>query len=362
MNNTPVFFIRDPAKFPHFIHTQKRNPQTHLKDPDMFWDYMSLNEESLLQFMRLFSDLGTPQGFTHMNAWTGHTYRWVKHDGSWVYVRLYAESKQGVQNFTAAEAATIQSTDPDYATKDLFGRIENGTFPSWTLYGQILTPAEAEKFRYNVFDLTKEWPLNMVKPRELGKFELSQNPLNYFAEIEQAAFSPANTIDGWEPSNDPVLQARLFSYTDSQRHRLGPNFYQLPVNTPINPVANFQRDGYGAVTGNQGSRYAYHSSMQSINLPPPAYNDTDHTAWVGEAIRSMSTISPIDFEQPAYFWGNLSKTDQDNLISNLVGHLGKGKSVTVKERVATVWGKANASLGKRIATGLGVKYNAASRQ
>ncbi|EGF98428.1 uncharacterized protein MELLADRAFT_40847 [Melampsora larici-populina 98AG31] len=289
MNNTPVFFLRDPAKFPFFVHTQKRNPQTHRKDPNAVWDYFGQNAESLHQFLRLFSDAGTPQGFVNMDGFTSHSYRWIKKDSSWVYVKLHAVSDQGIHNFTAAESEKIAGENPDYAAEDLFTRIESGKFPSWTVYAQVLTPAEAEKFRYNVLDLTKDWPENLVAKHEIGKFELNQNPQNYFAEIEQAAFSPSNVVDGWEISEDPVLQARAFSYPDAQRYRLGTNFQQIPVNCPMNPVG---KDGvFGGVTGNQGSRPNYLSSFQSINIPPRQYDDSNHTIWTAGAIRYLSQVS-----------------------------------------------------------------------
>ncbi|KAG0148816.1 hypothetical protein CROQUDRAFT_654391 [Cronartium quercuum f. sp. fusiforme G11] len=323
MNNTPVFFIRDPAKFSTFIHTQKRNPRTHLKDPNMVWDYFGQNPEAMHQFLRLYSDAGTPKGFVHMNGFTGHSYRWVKADGSWVYVKLLAETDQGIQNFTALEATKIVGKNPDYATSDLFTRIESGRFPSWTLYAQILTPQEAEKFKYN-------------------------NPENFFAEIEQLAFAPSNMVDGWEPSTDPVLQARLFSYPDAQRYRLGVNFQQLPVNCPMNPVANFQRDGRSVSLGNQGSRMGYISSFQSINVPSRSYDDSNHTIWTGGAIRSMSQISDIDFEQPRMYWNSLSEQDKRNLVMNLASSLSQVKYQGVVFKALQAFEKVEPALSERI--------------
>ncbi|KAF9027411.1 catalase-domain-containing protein [Hymenopellis radicata] len=360
MNNTPVFFIRDATKFPHFIHTQKRNPQTHLKDRDMFWDYLSSNPESLYQVMRLFSDLGTPYGFTHMNGWTGHTYRWIKEDGSWVYVKLYAESMQGIRNFTNAEATVIQGQNPDFATQNLYESIENGTYPGWTLYAQVMTPSEAETFKYNVLDLTKDWSPEDVPRTEIGKFYLTQNPRNYFAEIEQAAFSPARMVEGWGPSADPVLQARLFSYSDTHRYRLGVNFMQIPVNCPFAPVANFERDGAMNVLGNQGSRPNYLSSFDPIKLAKRPYVDETHQQWTGGAVSSLSTVTEIDFSWPRIFWASLSETDQTNFIGNVVGHLGQAKSEYVKRRQVALFAHVDAQLGQAIADGLGVPVDSIS--
>ncbi|KAI0704190.1 catalase-domain-containing protein [Cerioporus squamosus] len=354
MNNTPVFFIRDPAKFPHFIHTQKRHPASHLRDKDMFWDYLGSNPESLYQVMRLFSDLGTPYGFRHMNAWTGHTYRWVKDDGSWVYVKLYAETMQGIQNFTNAEATAISGSNPDFATQDLYESIQNGTFPGWTMYAQVLTPQEAETFKYNVLDLTKDWGFDDVPRTEIGKFYLTQNPDNYFAEIEQAAFTPSHAVDGWAPSADPVLQARLFSYPDTHRYRLGVNHMQIPVNAPLNPVANLERDGRMNVNGNQGSRPNYLSTLSKIKLPPRAYVDETHQQWTGGAVAALSAVNEIDFDWPRRFWNSLSEQDQQNLISNVVGHLGAAPTYSVRQRMASLFYHANATLGQAIADGVGV--------
>lgn len=354
MNNTPVFFIRDATKFPHFIHTQKRNPQTHLKDKDMTWDYWSSNPESLYQVMRLFSDLGTPDGFIHMNAWSGHTYRWIKADGSWVYVRIYAESMQGVRNFTNAEATKIQGENPDYATQQLFETIENGTYPGWTMFAQVLEPEQAQKFKYNVLDLTKEWGFDDVPKTEIGKFYLTQNPTNYFAEIEQAAFSPARMVDGWGPSNDPVLQARLFSYSDTHRYRLGPNYMQIPVNCPFSPAANFERDGAMAVNGNQGSRPNYLSTQSKIKLVQRPYVDETHQQWTGGAVSALSRVTEIDFEWPRRFWASLSSADQQNLISNVVGHLGGAPSKDIRTRMVALFAHVDAALGSAIAKGVGV--------
>ncbi|OBZ76293.1 Catalase [Grifola frondosa] len=340
MNNTPVFFIRDPAKFPHFIHTQKRNPATHLKDKDMFWDYLGSNPESLYQVMRLFSDLGTPYGFRHMNGWTGHTYRWVKQDGSWVYVKLFAESMQGIQNFTNADATAIQGSNPDFATQDLYDSIQNGTYPGWTMYAQVLTPDQAQTFKYNVLDLTKDWGFDDVPPTEIGNFYLTQNPVNYFAEIEQAASHPHT----W-----------LFSYSDTQRYRLGVNHMQIPVNAPITPVANFERDGRMNINGNQGSRPNYLSTLSQIELPPRPYVDETHQQWTGGAVAALSAVNEVDFDWPRRFWQSLSEQDQQNLISNVVGHLGQAPTVSVRERMASLFAHVYPTLGQAIASGVGVQ-------
>lgn len=359
-NNTPVFFIRDPAKFPSFIHTQKRNPQTHLHDHDMFWDYLSSNPESLYQAMRLLSDLGTPYGFRHMNGWSGHTFRLVRADGSWNYVKFSAVTNQGIKNFTNAEAMTMAGVNPDFATQDLFDSIAAGNYPSWTIYIQAMNASMAEKFKYSMFDLTKDWAYSDVPRQELGRIVLTQNPNNYFAEIEQVGFSPSHLVPGIEPSEDPVLQGRLFAYPDAQRYRLGVNYQTMPVNAPISQVANFQRDGRAVYDDNQGSRPNYPASLpgEVLTLQPRPYDDTNHTIWVGGAVRYLSVFnSTVDFDWPRIFWYNLTKQDQDNFVSNVVGHLGAATSTLVKQRQATLFFHVDPSLGQRIAQGVNVSLS-----
>ena len=219
-NDTPIFFIRDGVKFPTFIHTQKRNPTTNLKDATMFWDFLSSNQESIHQVLYNFSDRGTPSSYRKMNTYSGHTFKFTKQDGSFKYVKLHFISNQGIENFTNDEAAQMASTNPDWNTEDLFNAIAAGDHPSWTLKIQVLDPKDAETFRWNIFDVTKIWPHSDVLLRTVGTLTLNRNPANYFAEIEQLAFAPAHLIPGIEPTVDPMLQARLFSYADSQRHRV----------------------------------------------------------------------------------------------------------------------------------------------
>ncbi|EPY51580.1 catalase [Schizosaccharomyces cryophilus OY26] len=318
-NNTPTFFIRDPAKFPLFIHTQKRNPQTDMKDATMFWDYLSQNEESIHQVMILFSDLGgTPYGYR-------------------------------TKGLTDEEAKALDGSNPDHARKDLFDSIERGDYPSWTLYVQTMTPEEAEKFRYNIFDLTKVWPHKDVPMQEVGRFTLNQNPQNFFAEIEQAAFSPSHMVPGIEISADPVLQVRTFSYPDTHRHRLGANFEQIPVNSPKCPVFNYSRDGPMNVTDNQGSMPNYPSSLQPLAKEYHEPNEK-HEKWVGEVTYHMDEITDIDFEQPRAFWLNVlgkKPGQQDNFVKNVAGHL-SGALPEIRERQYKVFGRVHHNLGERI--------------
>lgn len=353
MNNTPVFFIRDPSKFPYFIHTQKRNPQTNLRDKDLFWDFLSSNPESMYQVMVLFSDRGTPYGMRHMHAWTGHSYRWIQSDGTWHYVKLYFETMQGVRNFTNAEATLIQGENPDFATQDLFDAIANETYPGWTVYARVMSPEQAENYTYNVLDLTKDWD-DTVPYVEIGKMYLTQNPTNYFAEVEQAAFSPSHIVDGWAPSADPMLQGRMFAYSDTQRYRLGINHMQIPVNAPITPVANFERAGKMNINGNQGTRPNYMSTLSRLGLYNRTYTLDSHQQWTGGAVQSLSAVTEIDFAWPRIFWNGLSEQDQQNLISNVIGHLGEVIDQGIRDRQVALFAHVNYTLGKAIADGVGV--------
>ncbi|KAJ1961230.1 catalase A, partial [Dispira parvispora] len=252
-NNTPVFFIRDPSKFPDFIHTQKRNPQTHLKDADMFWDFLSLVPESLHQVTILFSNRGTPNGFRHMHGFSSHTYQFVDKNGKVTYFKWHFRTNQGIKNLTGEEAVQLAGENPDYAIQDLFEAIDRGDHPSWTLYCQTMSEEQVAKYHFDSFDVTKVWSQKKVPLQEVGKLVLNRNPENYFAEVEQAAFSPGNLIPGILPSPDRMLQGRLLSYSDTHRHRLGPNFHQIPINRPIVPSNTYLRDGSMAINGNGGN-------------------------------------------------------------------------------------------------------------
>ncbi|PWN52055.1 catalase-like protein [Violaceomyces palustris] len=348
-NNTPVFFIRDPAKFRTFIHTQKTHPQTNLRDKNMFWDYIANNEESMLQVLRLMSDLGTPYGFRHMSGWSGHTYRLVKENGDWVYTRVLLETDQGVKNFTGPEADAISGTNQEFGTQDLFESIEKGDYPSWTVKFQVMTAKEAENYRYSVLDLTKDW-LD-VPYHEVGKLVLTQNPLNYHAEVEQAHFSPSNMVEGWEASADPVLQSRLFSYNDAGRYRLGPNYIDIPVNCPFSQVANFDRDGVSATLGNQGSRPNYLSTEDRIKVPTkPAYIDNQHQVWTGQTVYYQSQMNEtLDYEQPKQFWNQqLDQQGRENLIKNTAGSLSLATDQNVVEKTLQVLAKVSTELSEGV--------------
>jgi catalase len=354
-NNTPVFFLRDPAKFPHFIHTQKRDPQTHLKDADMFWDYLSQNPESIHQLLILFSDRGTPNGYHNMHGYSGHTFKFVRDDGEWVYVQIHVRADGGFKTLDSETAGRLSGENPDYGIQALFEAIENKQYPSWTVYVQTMTPQQAEAFRYNVLDLTKVWPHKDYPLRPVGKIVLNENPQNYFAEIEQSAFSPSHTVPGIEPSADPVLQSRLFSYPDTHRHRLGVNYQQLPVNAPIVPVANFQRDGAGTFVS-QGARPSYQSTISPLTYRPKPYTNTEHKheVWAGHARAHLYEISELDFEQPRNLYTKvLSDADREHLVHNIAANLRNVKSAEIKARQLAVFAAVDQSLSDVIAKAIG---------
>ena len=257
-NNTPVFFVRDPLKFPDFIHTQKRNPRTNLRDPIAVWDFWSRHPESLHQVTILMSDRGLPQNYRQMHGFGSHTYSFINAAGERFWVKFHFKSQQGIANWTNEEAAKVVAGDRESAQRDLYENIEQGNFPRWKLQVQIMPEADAATYRINPFDLTKVWPHADYPLIDVGVLELNRNPDNYFAEVEQVAMNPSNIVPGIGFSPDRMLQGRLFSYGDTQRYRLGVNHHQIPVNAPKCPFHNsFHRDGAMRVDGNQGSKLNY---------------------------------------------------------------------------------------------------------
>ena len=351
-NNTPVFFIRDPLKFPDFIHTQKRDPRTNLKDPDMFWDFLSLTPESIHQVTILFSDRGTPATFRNMNGYSSHAFLWYNEDGEQFWVQYHFKTEQGIKNLTAEEADNIKSSDPDHATRDLFDAIERGNPPSWRLEMQIMPVAEADDYRFDAFDITKVWPHDDYPPIEVGRLVLDRTPQNYFAEVEQAAFSPANFVPGIGPSPDKMLQGRLFSYHDTHVHRLGPNYHLLPVNAPKPGVAaNYQRDGFMRSDDNGGVGPNYWPN--SFGGPAPDPTTADPAAAVeGKAGRQEYTHPNDDFVQAGNLYRDVM-TDEDraHLVSNIGGHLG-GAQKRIQLRQCAVFFKADPDYGTRVAESL----------
>jgi catalase len=348
-NNTPVFFIRDPLKFPDFIHTQKRHPATNLKDPDMFWDFLSLTPESLHQAIILFSDRGTPATFRNMNGYSSHTYKWYNKKGEYFWVQYHFKTDQKIKNLTRQEADAMKSKDPDHATRDLYESIEKGDFPSWTLEMQIMTPEQARDYRFDILDITKVWPHGDFPPIKAGKLVLNRNPQNYFAEVEQSAFSPSNFVPGIGPSPDKMLQGRLFSYHDTHIHRLGPNYHLIPVNAPKNaPEVNYQRDGFMRVDANGAGGPNYWPN--SFGGPAPDKNLQEPPFKIeGDADRFTYQHPNDDFIQPGDLYRKvMTDYDRTNLIGNIAGHLGNAQK-RIQLRQTALFYKADKDWGRRVA-------------
>lgn len=360
-NNTPVFFIRDPQKFPDFIHTQKRNPRTNLPDPDMFWDFLSLTPESIHQVTILFSDRGTPASFRYMNGYSSHTFKWYNEKGDYFWVQYHFKTDQRIKNLTREESKRLCGEDPDHATRDLFEAIERKEFPSWTLEMQILTPEQAKNFKWDIFDITKVWPHGEVPPIKVGKLVLNRNPLNYFAEIEQAAFCPGNVVPGIAVSPDKMLQARVFSYHDTHVHRLGPNYHLIPVNAPKNaPEKNYQRDGFMRVDANGEGGPNYWPNSFGGPSPDAKASEPDFEV-TGHAGRYPFKYPNDDFVQPGDLYRKvMTEKDRANLVGNIVGHLGKAKK-RIQMRQTAIFFKADPDYGQRIAKELNLDLKEVER-
>ncbi|KAI2702724.1 hypothetical protein CBS147354_9724 [Penicillium roqueforti] len=359
-NNTPVFFIRDPIKFPSVNRSHKRNPQTHLPDPNMFWDFHVGNPEGIHQLLILFSDRGTPRSVRFLNSYSGHTYKFTKADGSFNYIKVHMKTRQGVRNFTQEEATRVAGEDPDYMIRDMFDAIERKDFPQWDVFVQVMSPSEAETYRWNIFDMTKVWPKKDFPLRKIGKMTLNRNPDNYFTDIEQAAFSPSTMVPGFAASADPVLQARLFAYPDAARYRLGVNYQQLPTNAAKVPVyCPFERDGAMRFDKNYGADPNYVGST----LQPTQFKTkengvtaqslsvhTDHEKWAGEVSAYTSQITDDDFVQPAALWEILGREPghQDRVIHNLAGNISGVTSPKLREGVYALFGRVNQELGAKL--------------
>jgi catalase len=356
-NNTPVFFIRDPLKFADFIHTQKRHPANNCKDPDMFWDFLSLTPESIHQVTVLFSDRGTPATYRNMNGYSSHTYKWYNDKGEQSWVQYHFKTDQGIKNLTRAEASSMSGRDPDHATMDLYAAIKRGDHPSWTLEMQIMPFEEGLNYHWDIFDITKVWPHAEVPPIKIGKLVLNRNPVNYFAEVEQAAFGPGNLVPGIASSPDKMLQARLFSYHDTHIHRLGPNYHLLPVNAPkYAPETSYQRDGFMRVDENSGGGPNYWPNSFGGPEPDPTTGEPPFEV-SGTAARTIYPHSNDDFEQAGVLYRKVM-TDEDkaHLVGNIIDHL-KGAQKRIQRRQTALFYKADPEYGSRVAEGLGLDVN-----
>ncbi|MBI1190370.1 MAG: catalase [Tepidisphaera sp.] len=359
-NNTPVFFVRDPYKFQMFIHTQKRHPETNLRNMDMQWDFWSQCPESLHQVTILFSDRGIPASYRHLNGYGSHTYSFINAGGERVWCKFHFKTMQGIKNWMDDEGAGKIAADRETHQRDLFESIAKGDFPKWRMCVQIMTQGQADAFRWNPFDLTKVWPHGAFPLIEVGVLELNRNPANYFAEVEQAAFNPSALVPGIGPSPDKMLQARLMSYQDTHLHRLGVNYRQIPVNKPRCPVMNYMRDG-AMTDGSYGSAPNYFPNTVP-GAPKPAAQ-FDEPAWnLGQAIvaRYDSTIDHDDYTQVANLYKLFDEGHRERLTKRIAGVLGQAR-IEVQHRQLCHFFRADADYGQRVAKHLGVDIEAAMK-
>ncbi len=353
-NNTPVFFVRDPMKFQHFIRSQKRRADNGLRDHDMQWDFWSLSPETAHQVTWLMGDRGIPRNWRHMNGYSSHTYMWVNAHGKRFWVKYHFKTDQGIECLTQEEADRIAGEDADYHRRDLFETIQRGDHPSWTLKVQIMPFGEAKDYRFNPFDLTKVWPHGDYPLHEVGRLTLVRNPTDFHTEIEQAAFEPNSMVPGTGPSPDKMLLARLFSYADAHRARLGVNYKQIPVNKPKCPVHSYSKDGAMRVENVSDPVYAPNSKggpeANGMGYPEAATWNAS-----GEFIRAAYTKrkDDDDFGQAGTLVRKVMDDDQrDRLVSNVVGHLKDGVSEPVLERALEYWRNIDRETGDRIAEGM----------
>src|SRR3954451_12941697 len=351
-NNTPVFFIRDAIKFPDFIHTQKRDPKTHLKNPTAVWDFWSLSPESLHQVTYLMGDRGLPATLRHMNGYGSHTFKWVNENGEEDWVKYHFKSEQGVKNMSADVAAKLAGENPDYHTEDLFNAIENGDFPAWRLYVQMMHLEDADTYRFDPFDVTKVWSQKDYPLIEVGRMELNRNPENYFAEVEQATFSPGNFVPGIDVSPDKLLQGRLFAYADAHRYRVGANHQALPINRPRNEVNNYQRDGQMRFDGNGGKSVYYEPNSFGGPTESPEHKQAAYP--VSGVADSVAYDHNDHYTQAGDLYRLLSEDERTRLVANIVEAMKPVEKEEIKLRQIQHFYKADPEYGTRVADGLGL--------
>ncbi|MEW9701452.1 catalase KatA [Paenibacillus sp. SI8] len=351
-NNTPVFFIRDAIKFPDFIHTQKRHPQTHLKNPNAIWDFWSLSPESLHQVTILMSDRGIPATLRHMHGFGSHTFKWVNAEGQGVWVKYHFKTEQGIQNLAAEVAAQIAGDNPDYHTEDLFNAIEQGDYPAWRLCVQIMPLEDANTYRFDPFDVTKVWSQKDYPLIEVGRMVLDRNPANYFAEVEQATFSPGTLVPGIEVSPDKMLQGRLFAYSDAHRYRVGANHQALPINRPHHEVNNYQRDGQMRFDANGGGSVYYEPNSAGGPAETPENKIAAYEV-TGEA-DSVAYDRDDHYTQAGDLYRLLSEEERTRLVQTIVGAMQPVEQDEIKLRQIAHFSQADPEYGRRIAEGLGL--------
>lgn len=349
-NNTPIFFVRDPMKFPHFIRSQKRLPDSGLRDNHMQWDFWTNNPESAHQVAYLMGDRGLPRSWRNMNGYGSHTYMWINAGRDKFWVKYHFHTNQGMRQFTNEEAKEMAGSDADYHRRDLFNAIADGDYPSWTLSVQVMPYEEAKTYRFNPFDLTKTLSHKDYPLIEVGKMTLNRNPENFFAQIEQAAFSPGNTVPGIGLSPDKMLLGRAFAYNDAQRNRIGTNFHQLPVNKPKVPVNTYMFDGQMTYE-HSGNQPVYAPNSHDRSWADSTGKAEDGWEADSDMVRSAYTLhaEDDDFGQPGTLVREVYNDEQrGRLVETVAGSLLGGVRSPVLERAFEYWKSIDLDVGQRI--------------
>ncbi|HEX5740481.1 MAG TPA: catalase [Pilimelia sp.] len=361
-NNTPVFFIKDPIKFPDFIRSQKRRPDSGLRDHHMQWDFWTLRPESAHQVTWLMGDRGIPRTYRHMDGFGSHTYLWVNAAGERFYVKYHFKTDQGIEFLTQAEADALAGAAPDVHREDLFAAIAGGDFPSWSVEVQVMPYAEAAAYRFNPFDLTKVWSQRDYPRIRVGTMTLNRNPENFHAQVELATFAPSNFVPGIEPSPDKMLLGRIFAYADAHRYRVGANHAHLPVNTPVSPVHSYSKEGAMAYRYNDPSVPVYAPN----SFGGPHADEARHgnpAGWEssGDQVRSpyVPHAQDDDFVQAGTLVRDvLDDAARARLVDNIVGHVSAGVREPVLSRVFAYWSQVDPELGKRVEEGVRARLGA----
>ncbi|MEB7050714.1 catalase [Mammaliicoccus sciuri] len=357
-NNTPVFFFRDPKLFASLNHVVKRDPKTNMHNPQSNWDFWTLLPEALHQVTILMTDRGIPKGFRNMHGFGSHTYSMYNDAGERVWVKFHFRTQQGIENYTAEEAEQVIAKDRESSQRDLFNAIDEGNFPKWKMYIQVMTEEQARNHKDNPFDLTKVWFKDEYPLIPVGEFELNRNPENYFQDVEQAAFAPTNIIPGIDFSPDKMLQGRLFSYGDAQRYRLGVNHWQIPVNSPkaATNVCPFSRDGQMRIDGNQGGGINYYPNSYEAHQSQPEYKKPS-LELEGELYEhDFREDDDNYYEQPGKLFRLQSPEQQQRIFQNTANEM-QGTTDEVKHRHIRNCYKADPDYGKGVADALGIDIN-----
>ena len=352
-NDTPVFFIKDPIHFQNFIRSQKRLAKVNLRSNDMQWDFWTLLPQTAHQVIWLMGDRGFPRDFRHMNGYSSHTYMWINAEGVRHWVKYHFISDQGIEFLTQAEGDRLAGTDPDLHTKDLYEAIERGDHPSWTLKMQIMPYEDAKTYRFNPFDITKVWPHKDYPLIEVGELELNRNPENYFAEVEQSAFSPSNIVPGISFSPDKMLQARIFSYADAHRYRVGTHYEMLPVNRPKVAVRNYNADGPMRFDAPKGTDAYYEPNsfggpVQDARFAEPPLKIS------GDAERYDHRVGNDDYTQPGDLFRLMKPDAKQRLFGNIAAAM-HGVPEHIVRRQLGHFHKADPAYAAGVAAALGLK-------